>query len=261
MRKKICEIKSTIIGAIIGTILGVILLLTGCGQVEEENSGRVVEAIDENGNVIQEETSDLEASANQDNLETQADVELVREVEATLQGRDYLAYMSEDELKSLASEALEAKGLDTRLADGYLTTKAVTFELPEGFKESSDKKGMYITRRYPIDATNILYAELPVDYTLQLMDKEYFKSMIEELFLVEEEESVDVTISEFSPKKIDGVPGFRIKAEYDLDGNHITHLMMIINGSKTYTLIYTMTDDYDRLDWFEESIKTIKVSK
>lgn len=292
MKKLGLKVKSSVLGCIIGILAGVILVLTGCGasQPVQSESARVVETIDDAGNVTgvvdnitadekaapamtdaAEESAAEDAGAvneSDDALETDAvdDKEVIdeiveRDIETITEAKDYLAYMSEDELKDLAVEALKNEGMDSAMAEGRLVTKGIEFELPEGFFESDEQKNMYITKRFPIDATNIIYMELPVDYTLQLMDKEYFESLVENAFLLSLEAEVNVTITEFTRTKIDGVPTFRVKAEYDLEDNHITHLMYVINGSKTYILIYTQTHDYDRMDWFEESAATIHVKK
>ena len=269
MKKLILRIKSKILGVLVGILAGVILCLTGCGSDKViQESVRVVETIDEQGNVsgVLDESEIIKNTEEAEGESAEAEGEEllsreIRTVEMISENRDYLQYMSEDEIKALAVEALRAQGLDTSLAEGKLKTRGIDFELPENFFESEEQKGMYITKRYPIDATNILYLEADVDYTLQMMDKEYFEGVVETAFLSMAEQNVDVRITEFTKTKIDGVPSFRVKAEYDMEENHFTHLMYVINGSKTYLLIYTMTHDYDRMDIFEESAATIKVLK
>ena len=72
---------------------------------------------------------------------------------------------------------------------------------------------------------------------------------------------IDVKITEYESYSIDGVPALRIKAEYDLEDNHMTSLMIIVNGSETYTVVYTQNQDYDRMELFEASAASIHVSK
>lgn len=277
MKKKLIEIKSRIIGIFIGLIMGVALILTGCGDeaTSEASEGRVVESIDDDGNVI-EAAEEISKEAEQSD-ETVAEaldevmkapdsiddtIDIIREVEQMGSAKDYLEYMSEDELRELALEALTNAGLDTRLAEGRMKTYGVTFDVPEGFEEYDQVKGMYVTGRYPIDATNIYYSESKVNYTLQLMDQDYFKEMIEQMYASDNTGDVDVQIKEFELIKVTGVPTFRIVAEYDLDEYHFIHLIYVINGSTTYTIVYTETTEFDdRMELFEESAATMKVKR
>jgi len=307
MRKKIVEIKSTIIGIATGIALGVALVLTGCGNADDTSAdadtARVVEKIDDYGNVvgikevseedlaeaevddsseevasagisdsnemveseataIEESTADnsSEDSSSEEDSWNQASTE-TRNLEVLSGAKDYLKYMSDAELRGLALEALDAADLDTRLAEGRMKTTGVEFEVPEGFEESEQVKGMYITGRYPIDATNIYYAETDVDYTLQLMDKDSCAELIKQKFASVGGQDVEVKINEFEQIMINGVPTFRILAEYDLEDYHLIQLIYMINGSKTYNIVYTMTSEYDRMELFEESASTIKVNR
>lgn len=282
MKRLLLKIKSTVLGVIIGIIAGVALLLSGCGADKtDEDNIRVIETIDENGEVsgvidaaeaaakgaLEDNSEDAneiaeenDAAATGDNS-AEGEDSYSRNIEIVSGDRDYLQYMSEEEITELAAEALKNAGLDASLAEGKLKTKGITYELPEGFFESEENGNMFVTKRYPIDASNIIYMELPVDYTLQMMEKDYFENLVETAFLSSADKSIDIKITEFTKKKINGVPAFRLKAEYDYEDQHITHLMYIINGSQTYVLVYTMTHDYDRMEIFEESAATIKVLK
>ena len=59
-----------------------------------------------------------------------------------------------------------------------------SFPLPEAFSESEDIEGMYVTRRYPIDASTIYYVALGRDVALQLMTEETFKAYMDLLQIV-----------------------------------------------------------------------------
>jgi len=269
MRKKIVKIKSNLIGILSGIVLGVVLLLAGCGSEETTESGRVVETIDSEGNVIDAGETDeaVETESDKDEVtesadETKADASgEIGRVEESLLDKDYLKYMSEDELRALAVEALQAAGKDTRLADGRMRTKGVEFDLPEGYEPLEGSENFYVNGRYPIDAANVMYAETEVDYTLQLMDKDYFKDLVKEIFSEKYNRDIEPEITEFKEMFISAVPTFRLVTEYDIENNHMIHLMYIINGSKTYCIVYTETADYDRMELFEESAKTIRVKR
>ena len=243
------KIKSGIIGNIIGLLIAVGILLVGCGsddvtkQVASngEMDAPVVEKLDEMGNVI-EETVDT----------------LLQEVSGE---KDYLEGMDEDELKALASEALASANLDHRLADNKMLTFGVNFELPEGFEKDIERENFYVTKRYPIEASSVYYAELNPDYTLQLMTENYCEDILRTAFAGLDNQDIDIEINEFELLTIDNIPTFRIKLQYNLDGIHLEHLIYVINGSKTYVIVYTQTDEYDRMELFEESAATIKVKK
>lgn len=266
MKKKILKIKSGTVGILLGVIAGIILCLCGCGadEASDAEQTRVVETIDGQDS-LSANADGNEAATDSDDSEDKTGEEVPvqesRNVEMISETKDYLEYMSDDEIRELAVEALTAKGLDTSLAEGTLVTKGIEFELPENFQASEEQEGLYITKRYPIDASNILYLELDVDYTLQMMEQDYFENLVRSAFLSGMETDVDVEITEFTKTDISGVPAFRVKAEYDYEDDHITHLMYVINGSQTYVLIYTMTQDYDRMEEFEQSAETINVIK
>lgn len=232
MKKIIVNIKSTMIGLVIGALGAAVMMLSGCGAQEESTGteARIIEEIDGQGNVI----SGAE--------------------------KDYLGDMSKAELKALASEALTLAGKNSALPDDKMLTFGVNFDIPEGFAADVEHNDLYVTDRYPIEASCIYYTELDPDYTLQLVEEADFVTLVETAF-ASEKQNVDVAITEFKPITIDGIPSLRVKAEYDMDDIHMTHLMYAINGSKTYVVIYTQTDEYDRTELFEESAASIRVRK
>ena len=284
MRKLKVKVKSTIIGTVIGLVAGAALLCSFAFDESGHDPERVVEALDGSGMVLAARVDNLSGLGNldpgagvmskdeldalgadgnvqSDEVTEEPSEELERFIEALEVDKDYLKNLSKDELVELSKEALESSGKDTALADGTLVTTGITFEIPEGFESLAGTPGMYVTDRYPIDASNVVYSELGVDYTLQLMDESYFKQLVADKFAEQYEEKVDVKITEFKHMEIDGVPAIRLKAEYDLEDNHMTQLMIVINGSKTYSLVYTQTQDYDRMEAFEESASSIRVMK
>ena len=284
MRRIKVKVKSTIIGTVIGLVAGAALLCSFAFDESGHDPVRVVEALDGSGMVLAARVDNIsglgdldpgagvmsvdELNALGEDDKAQADEtaegpseELERFIEALEVDKDYLKNLSKEEIVELSREALESSGKDTAFADGTLVTCGITFEIPEGFESLAGTPGMYVTDRYPIDASNVVYSELGIDYTLQLMDESYFKQLVADKFAEQYEKKVDVNITEFKHMEIDGVPAIRLKAEYDLEDNHMSQLMIVINGSKTYSLVYTQTQDYDRMDAFEESASSIRVMK
>ena len=284
MRRIKVKVKSTIIGTVIGLVAGAALLCSFAFDESAHDPERVVEALDGSGMVLAARVDNIsglgdldpgagvmskdelealgaDSKAQSDEAAEGSSEELERFIEALEVDKDYLKNLSRDEIVELSKEALETSGKDTALADGTLVTCGITFEIPEGFESLAGTPGMYVTDRYPIDASNVVYSELGIDYTLQLMDESYFKQLVADKFAEQYEKKVDVNITEFKHMEIDGVPAIRLKAEYDLEDNHMSQLMIVINGSKTYSLVYTQTQDYDRMDAFEESASSIRVMK
>ena len=169
--------------------------------------------------------------------------------------------LGQEELKELALEALEEEGKSTKLPEGKIMTFGIIFDVPEGFVPDQEYENTYVTDRYPIEASNVRYYESDIDYTLQLVDKSDFKQLIEQTLSAANGKEIEVNITEFTELDIDKIPSIRIKLKYSLDDVNMENLIYIINGSKTYMVIYTQTDEYDRMSLFEESAKTIRVKK
>ncbi|MCR5595449.1 MAG: hypothetical protein K6G12_06350 [Lachnospiraceae bacterium] len=271
MRKIKRKTKKVIIGAAIGTMITAALLLSAFAfsDVDVSASERVVEEMAGDGTYMTAQAAELDTVISEEgvtenplgDLEEATEEDVVRNVENLGADKDYLSEMDKEEIKDLSAEALNNEGLDTSVADGAVVTRGITYNLPEGFIEDPDYPGMYVTERYPIDASNMVYTELDADYTLQLMDEAYFEETVENIFASRYGQAIDVTITEYTSYEIDNIPALRVKVEYDLADNHVTSLMIIVNGTKTYTVIYTQNHDYDRMELFEASAASIHVQR
>lgn len=173
----------------------------------------------------------------------------------------YRAQMENDrELKDeLTEELLKENHLDASVMESERKTHGCAFDLPEGFEESEEMAGMYVTGRYPIDASSIYYAEAEQDKSLQLLTKETFTAQMEEDLRAAYGEEVTVTIDSFENRKIDGYPAFRILCHYQVGGIQITQLAYAINADKSYMITYSQTNDYDYMEEYEASAATIRV--
>ena len=165
--------------------------------------------------------------------------------------------MDETLKNQLAEEMLEENEMDTSVVESAPVTKGCSFTLPEAFSESEDIEGMYVTRRYPIDASTIYYVALARDVALQLMTEETFKAQAEENFRKEYGEEIEVTIDSFESIRIDGCPAFRILCHYQVGDTQISQLEYAINADKSYVITYSQTSDYDRMEEYEASAETI----
>ncbi|MDE5717148.1 MAG: hypothetical protein K2I53_05945 [Lachnospiraceae bacterium] len=231
--------------------------LMGCGGEEAvHTSAEVLEAeaeLSEDGGAadVEEETPAEEAEEG-DPSDAGGGVEPVSET-------GFMAPVEMDEtLKNeLAEELLQENEMDTSVVESAPVTKGCSFTLPEAFSESEDIEGMYVTRRYPIDASTIYYVALGRDVALQLMTEETFKAQAEENFRKEYGEEIEVTIDSFESIRIDGCPAFRILCHYQVGDTQISQLEYAINADKSYVITYSQTSDYDRMEEYEASAETI----
>lgn len=159
--------------------------------------------------------------------------------------------------KELTTQLLMENELDISIIAEEGTTDRCTFALPEDFIEVEDIPGMYVTKRYPIDASNIYYAEMDKDISMQLMTEETYVEQIEENFRNHYDMEIDVNLQSFEKIRISGHPAFRILCSYIVDGVEITQLEYVINADKSYVVTYSQTDEYYRMDEFEASAATI----
>lgn len=167
--------------------------------------------------------------------------------------------IDEETRQELTAELLEENDMDMSVMEQERTTKGCTFELPEGFEESEEMTNMYVTGRYPIDASSICYTVMEQDTSLQLMTEETFKEQTKESLGKTYDETVEVAVDSFESIKIDGYPAFRILCHYEVENIQITQLAYIINADKSYMVIYSQTSDYDRMEEYEISAATIHV--
>lgn len=169
------------------------------------------------------------------------------------------AEIDEETKNELTVELLQENELDTSVLENTRTTKGCSFSLPEDFVESEDLKGMYVTNRYPIDASTIYYVELEQDISLQLMTQDTFTEQMEQQFVDTYGEEIDLQVDSFEKIKIDGYPGFRILCHYSVGDVNISQLEYVINADKSYVITYSQTGEYDRMEEYEASADTIRL--
>lgn len=217
--------------------LGCALMLAACGDGE---------AVHTNADMPAEETLSEVAEPSEEGGETAADADLTPPIE-----------MDETLRNELAEEMLQENEMDTFVVESAPVTKGCSFTLPEDFSESEDIEGMYVTKRYPIDASTIYHVALGRDVALQLMTEETFKAQAEENFRKEYGEDIEVHIDSFERIHIDGCPAFRILCHYQVGDTQMSQLEYAINADKSYVITYSQTDDYDRMEEYEASAETI----
>lgn len=230
------------------------LLLAGCGEETAVHTSAQAETAAEQADTDHEETaepidmSDGEAEADAGNVQAVVEGSFMAPVE-----------MDETLRTELTEEMLVENEMDASVVESAPVTRGCSFTLPEDFAESEDIEGMYVTKRYPIDASTIYYVALGRDVALQLMTEETFKAQAEENFEKDYGEKIEVTIESFERIKIDGCPAFRILCHYQVGGAEITQLEYAINADKSYVITYSQTSDYDRMEEYEASAETIRL--
>lgn len=244
------------------------LLLSGCGgeaAVHTSAQAEIVETAAEPADTDYEETAepadtdhdDTEEPTETSGGETAANDGNVRAV----MEESIMASVEMDETlrTELTEEMLAENEMDTSVVESAPVTRGCSFTLPEAFAESEDIEGMYVTKRYPIDASTIYYVALAKDVALQLMTEETFKAQAEENFEKAYGEKIEVTIDSFERIKIDGCPAFRILCHYRVGDTEMTQLEYAINADKSYVITYSQTSDYDRMEEYEASAETIRL--
>lgn len=159
----------------------------------------------------------------------------------------------------LTAQMLQENELDMSIVNNTESTRGCTFTLPEGFTESEDVPGMYMTKRYPIDASLISYMEVDKDISLQLMTEESFLAQMHADFRQLYDTDIEVDLKSYEKIEISGYPAFRILCSYIFEEVEITQLAYVINADKSYVITYSQTDEYDRMEEFEASAATIQV--
>lgn len=225
---------------IILLVVAMLVMMTGCGSKETVHTS--VEAQEE---VNDESTQEEEAAEEADEEKSDA---VVAQME-----------IDEETKNELTAELLEEEKLDTSVMENTRSTKGCTFTVPESFMESEDVPGMYVTKRYPIDASTIYYTEYEQDKSMQLMTEATFKAQVEETLRQSYDNEIEVSVDSFEKIEIDGYPAFRILCHYQIDDIVIKQLEYAINADKSYVITYSQTNDYDYMEDYEASAETISL--
>lgn len=231
--KIICDIRKSRSLRLFLAIVVTAVILSGCGQDEAVSVDAVVQE--------EEKAADTTGSDNPE--------------EASARTFE----MDDETRQQLTQELLEENELDTSVTESTRSTNGCTFDLPEGFEESQDVDNLYVTARYPLDASMIYYEVMDGDTSLQLMTEELFREDVQDNFRQAYGEDISVNIDSFESVKVSGYPAFRILCHYETGGIKITQLQYLINADKTYAVTYSQTSDYDWMEAYEASAATIRV--
>lgn len=235
--------------------------MTGCGSGEAVHTSADAQGEEAEKEVEEEEEAQTEEEAQAEEELPQTDAEKAQTdtVEEKTNATVAQAEIDEETKNELTAELLKEQKMDTSVMENTRATKGCTFTLPDSFEESEDVPGMYVTKRYPIDASTIYYVALEQDVSLQLMTEETFKMQAEANFRQAYDEEIEVMIDSFERIQIEGYPAFRILCHYQVGEIEITQLEYAINADKSYVITYSQTSDYDRMEEYEASAETIRL--
>lgn len=222
-----------------------LVMMTGCGSKETVHTSAEVQEEVNDESTQEEETAEKAVQSETDEEKSDA-VEVQMEID-------------EETKNELTAELLEEEKLDTSVMNNTRTTKGCTFTVPDSFMESEEVPGMYVTKRYPIDASTIYYAEFEQDKSMQLMTEETFKMQAEENLRQSYDKEIEISVDSFEKIRIDGYPAFRILCHYQIDDIVITQLEYAINADKSYVITYSQTNDYDYMEEYKASAETISL--
>lgn len=235
-------------------LLACALRITGCGGETAVHTNAEAQSVEVDSDTVQNEENTEPEEADAESVQTSENMAAAAE-------EDFLEPEEMDETlrEQLTEELLSENEMDVSVVENAPVTKGCSFTLPEAFMESEDIEGLYVTKRYPIDASSIYYVAMDRDVALQLMTEETFKEQAEENFRKEYGEDIELTIDSFERIQIDKCPAFRILCHYQVGDTKISQLEYAINADKSYVITYSQTSDYDRMEEYEASAETIRL--
>lgn len=149
--------------------------------------------------------------------------------------------MQEFELKETAPEMTGDKS-------GYCVVL-----IPEGFQESEEIPGMYVHERNPLDSSNVYYTVSEGsgegNVSSELTEADYRES-IEEAYKASGQD-VQLNIESFEKIDMEGIPGYKVRSNYQLDEETIEQVAYMILADNTYTITYSQMADDELLADFE----------
>ena len=164
------------------------------------------------------------------------------------EGTSYIE-MQEFELKEAQTES------------GREEVKCCAVLIPAGYVESEKIPGMYVHERNPLDSSNIYYSSSSGDEGGMVSDKltkESYKEIVEGAYK-EGGQDVDLVIDSFEEIDMEGVPGYKIRSSYQIEGGEVEQLAYLILAEDTYTITYSQMADDDLMADFEISDGVIKL--
>lgn len=166
-----------------------------------------------------------------------------------------------------SSEAVLGSNTDSEVLKVYKKTvyndTGCTVILPNGYTADGNVAGMYISDRSPMDSSNIYYTvseDADAEVLREVLDSGDYRNRVEQRF--KEAYGAKAAIGSFLQEKVqvDGCPAYRIKLSCTLNDMTMEQLIYVIAADKVYTITYSQSADDERMEDFEKSARTIRMS-
>lgn len=152
---------------------------------------------------------------------------------------------------------------ETEEDNGRVAIRHCVVRIPQGYYRSEEIPGMYLHEKAPLDSSNIYYSCVPGADRGKVSDTltgEEYKKSIEEAFQKRGQE-VSLRISSFEELDMGGIPAYKIRSEYETEGNSIQQLTYLVLADNTYTITYSQSRDDELMADFEISEGEIRLVK
>lgn len=116
--------------------------------------------------------------------------------------------------------------------------------IPAGYVEAEGMSGMYVHEKYPLDSSNIYYAESEYeDADYRSLTKEGYKEIIEEAYTAAYGTQMGLKVKSFEKQEMEGFPAYLIESSYEVGENTIEQLVYLIAADKLYTITFSQASD------------------
>ena len=170
--------------------------------------------------------------------------------------------ISEDEAQEatyIEIKEFEVKEKETE--SGREEVQCCAVLIPAGYLESEEIPGMYVHERSPLDSSNIYYT-VSEGNTSGIVSEELTQARDEEIVedaYKESGQEIDLEITSFEKIDMEGVPGYKIRSTYEIEGGAVEQLAYLIVAEDTYTITYSQIAGDDLMADFEISDGEIKL--
>ncbi len=158
----------------------------------------------------------------------------------------------------------------------------LSFKIPSEFVPSAEP-GVFLNRNHPMESSSISYSvyyngedkvltnreraaaaadpkasSIPADESMNLT-RDVYEETVSAAYNSSYAQNVGYKVSSFENIKVDGLPGYRIEADYQLEGQERVYqtVIMVISRYRTFTVTYQRAEDDYCQEQFEASIETL----
>lgn len=196
------------------------------------------------------------AGANETETQTEAAETMSETENGELPTASDDAVLAEEEAGAGGSQNTEVVAGEAVAEEPMRTGQAIA-DIPEGFYEYLPPSGIYVTKNYPTDGSNIyilateLYGEFPTERD--------YKNQINDSLSAQTGHDISVTLQEYGETTIDGCDALKAVFTYSYDGLSFKRTEYAINTDITTVIAYTQMGNANWSDRFEESAMSIRV--